>query len=324
MIGPNEPGESLATAREEAGLSIENVASQLHISPRRVVALEENDYEELPEPPYVRGYIRNYAQILDIDPEPLVESYNSILKELNKEKFSSTLPPTDTINIANNEKMIRYTSLAVVIVVTGLLIVWWQSRESTVSKPAFEARDKTEYSADGDLGEVAGEPESAELDTTHFGEKREVSDAESTAASVNEFLANDQNAVKETAQRPGSEAATARSKAITKEQVHTSEVGSATEKTEKPTTPAENSGQGQDEIVLYVQEDSWVDIRDAQDNKLIYKTIGAGQVVTLKGQKPFKVFLGNADGVKLFYNGHEQDVDRFQRGLIARFRLGAQ
>jgi cytoskeleton protein RodZ len=74
---------------------------------------------------------------------------------------------------------------------------------------------------------------------------------------------------------------------------------------------------------LYALEESWADIRDAGQNKLLYETVAAGRVVMLEGAPPLTVFLGNADGVRLEFNGRPYDVSRHKRGQIARFTLNA-
>ena len=79
-----------------------------------------------------------------------------------------------------------------------------------------------------------------------------------------------------------------------------------------------------DEIVLFFEENSWADVRDKNGKKLLYKTMSEGRVVTVKGIAPFKIFLGNADGVKLSYNGRQVNFDKYKRGLIARFTVGKQ
>jgi len=73
---------------------------------------------------------------------------------------------------------------------------------------------------------------------------------------------------------------------------------------------------------MIADEDTWADIRDARQVKLLYETVPAGRTVTLEGIAPFSVFLGNASGARLEYNGKAVDVRPYQRGMIARFVLG--
>lgn len=65
-------GRTLRNARAERGLSIDQVAAETRISGRFLQALEEEAFDELPAPVYVRGFLRSYANFLRIDPDPLL------------------------------------------------------------------------------------------------------------------------------------------------------------------------------------------------------------------------------------------------------------
>ena len=77
-------------------------------------------------------------------------------------------------------------------------------------------------------------------------------------------------------------------------------------------------------LVLYADEESWIDVRDAMQNKLIYETVSAGRRVVLGGAVPLKLFIGNAPGVRVEFNGKPYDFSAYKRGLIARFNLGQE
>ena len=66
------PGRTLAAQREAMGWTVEQVADQLKLAVRQVVALEAGDYASLPGPAVVRGFVRAYAKIVKLDPVPLV------------------------------------------------------------------------------------------------------------------------------------------------------------------------------------------------------------------------------------------------------------
>lgn len=68
-------GERLRAAREEQGISLAQAAAETRILQRYIVALEDGDYQHLPGDVYARGFIRNYAQYLDLPVEELIELY---------------------------------------------------------------------------------------------------------------------------------------------------------------------------------------------------------------------------------------------------------
>jgi cytoskeleton protein RodZ len=70
------PGEILRKAREARGESLGDVAQILKLSPQQIDALENGRFNVLPGATFVRGFLRNYARHLGIDPEPLLAEIN--------------------------------------------------------------------------------------------------------------------------------------------------------------------------------------------------------------------------------------------------------
>lgn len=70
-------GARLAAAREEAGLSVGEIAGRLRLHVNQVRALESEDLTHLPEAAYVRGFVRSYARSLNLDPAPLIDDLNA-------------------------------------------------------------------------------------------------------------------------------------------------------------------------------------------------------------------------------------------------------
>ena len=65
-------GAQLKAQREALGWPVEQVADQLKLAPRQVVALEEGDVAALPNLAVVRGFVRAYAKVVRLDAAPLV------------------------------------------------------------------------------------------------------------------------------------------------------------------------------------------------------------------------------------------------------------
>ena len=70
--GPLNAGALLRAGREAAGLSVAAVAQQLKLAPRQVAALEEGDFTKLPGRTFIRGFMRNYARLLRLDPDTVL------------------------------------------------------------------------------------------------------------------------------------------------------------------------------------------------------------------------------------------------------------
>ena len=69
-------GETLAQARHQAGLSVAQVSEQTRIRPLIIRGIEADDYSTCGGDFYARGNIRDIAEVVGTDPEPLIEEYD--------------------------------------------------------------------------------------------------------------------------------------------------------------------------------------------------------------------------------------------------------
>src|SRR5436190_15201785 len=75
---PVSAGAQLRAYRENAQLTVDDVAHHLKLARRQVLAIENDELDALPGPTFVRGFIRNYARLLRVDPLPLLEASNLV------------------------------------------------------------------------------------------------------------------------------------------------------------------------------------------------------------------------------------------------------
>lgn len=69
------PGANLRNIREERGLSLEFIAQTLHLRVQLIEDIEHDAFEKMPHAVFVKGYLRAYARLLDIDAAPLIQAY---------------------------------------------------------------------------------------------------------------------------------------------------------------------------------------------------------------------------------------------------------
>ena len=79
--------------------------------------------------------------------------------------------------------------------------------------------------------------------------------------------------------------------------------------------------QGEDRLFLSVNADCWVSVADARDRRLVYRIVRGGSTVSVLGDAPFRVTIGNAEAVDVRFNGEVFDHRAFHRGNIARFSI---
>ncbi len=70
-------GEILRKTREDRKLSLARVAEDTNIGPAYLSGLESGDYTGFHGEPYIIGFLRNYAEYLEIDPDPLIAEYKA-------------------------------------------------------------------------------------------------------------------------------------------------------------------------------------------------------------------------------------------------------
>lgn len=111
-------GERLRAAREARGMSVAEVVQVLKFSVRQIDLVERNAWAELPGQTFVRGCVRNYAKLLQVDPLPLLKDLES---ENLPEKSVLVLPGSTNATLPVRDQS-RGTDLAAVF--GGLLLVF--------------------------------------------------------------------------------------------------------------------------------------------------------------------------------------------------------
>jgi len=71
-----EIGSILRAAREERGLTLDDAAEATKIRPAYLEAIEDEAFERLPGATYARGFLRAYAELLGVDPQPLIDEFS--------------------------------------------------------------------------------------------------------------------------------------------------------------------------------------------------------------------------------------------------------
>ena len=138
-----ELGAELRRQRKQRGLAVGEVSERLKLPTRQVEALESGHYEDLPEPVFVRGFLRSYGRFLELD-ETLL---NSLLEQISPvPKVSNTAEANRGADLNFADEKIKkpfpswiFGLLAVAALGTG--VYFWQTKSQTENarKTAEEA-----------------------------------------------------------------------------------------------------------------------------------------------------------------------------------------
>lgn len=72
------PGEYLRQVRLSQRKELAEVAEELKIPEKQLIALEKDDYKSLPEAPFIKGYYRAYAKFLNADATALIQRFDEV------------------------------------------------------------------------------------------------------------------------------------------------------------------------------------------------------------------------------------------------------
>ena len=130
------PGEQLRAARVGYGWSLQDVAANLNLDVDVVRALESGDYAGLPEPAFIRGYLRAYARLMELDDVQLLGTeqppaharLGSVVPVMDSGELLDSGKRKSWPSFAQKQKSTRYRSIIVVLLATVFILgAWWYS-----------------------------------------------------------------------------------------------------------------------------------------------------------------------------------------------------
>jgi cytoskeleton protein RodZ len=283
---PQTPGQILARAREQQGLSRSDVAQRLHMSPWQVEAIESGEYGRLPKGPFLRGFVRNYAKVLGIEPESVL----SMLSEARpKDPLPGIVVPTqnirfDPIGDRLSSPYVKAAAYAVVAVAIGFAgMYWWMYVRPTPpamtgKKPAAEVMPENVASAP-----LPPVPEPAPpRDLTVPAPENAPSPA---AANLEAAKPADGPAPVAAAQ------------------------------------PGVAKG-GQRSLRLRFKGESWVEVRENRSGRIVLQRLNpAGGEAQVSARAPFSVVVGNSPDVEMQMDGTPFNLEAHTRVGVARFTV---
>jgi cytoskeleton protein RodZ len=292
-----EIGARLKAAREARGLDRKDVAQRLRLDVHIIEALETDDLERLPARTFVRGYLRNYARLVELDEKLVAEA----LPEAEATPAAALKRRHGFRGPVAGPALGRWFGYLFLLAVLAALVlfaypalnrVWEQWGEPTpaldqpagLRLPVLSPESNDQAGSEDALEPIWPLPDVDEPDPAGVelpGDMPEESPAPRPPAAV------------------------------------------APESVPVPSPdPEPRSGSTSQEarLVLNFREESWVEIQD-REGRLLYGLMSPGRREVLSGTPPFRLLLGNAAGVDLEYDGQAIDTSAHTRGAVARLRL---
>lgn len=298
------PGALLREKREKSNKSLEEIASVTKIRKSILQAIEEDRYDLLPPPSYVRGFLKLYAREVEFDPDEILRQYGKALKSI-KAKESPKKEQREFQPLIPR----RYIIVASLLVCAGLVYLLFAKSSST--KPAIPVADKPapnaiqDPSATSARGEIAATSDAKDLPDYRILEDETAVpsvDAEDQSSRYPitpplEEDFTDQDVVSPTESlKKGDETAMVSSRAE-----------------ERPAQHEEFT------VRFEARELTWIQLQIG-DNEPFDIMLKAGETYSKSASETLKVKIGNAGGIALFFNDSVL-VDAGEAGQVVNLKF---
>ncbi len=302
-------GVVLKAAREDRELSIAKVADKLKLTPRQIEAIEAEDLAQLPGPVFVRGFIRNYARLLDLEPQQLIAPVDA------QETVSETITaPSEGVTFSTSRvrRWLLLPMLGMVgfIVLVALVYHWLRQGEDALL-PQLPATQQTSEVLKPLPVPVAPATLAAPAVSAQMPAPAPLQTAPVTAPSAPEqgmASAAVRTSVPATlvpAQVPAVPAMPATPPQIT---------------VAPPAQEIQSSSATAHSLRFEAGHDAWIQVVDGKGRRFS-KLVLAGTMETFKGDSPFRLVVGEAAQVRLSFDGHSIDLTPFIGQKVARLTL---
>lgn len=309
-------GELLRTERLARGLSIEDVARQLRLAVRQVTALEEDDYDKLAGGTFVRGFVRNYAKLLQIDAAPLLQQLDQSLPPAAPQSITYQI---EGVPFPSKQKSGSRNLIIAGVIILALLLIYeiYRGNEANVANIGKQPSVSSETRAE--VGE-ATEPLQLQVpDITP-------NDAGGAVSSAEEAPAGEKGSAE---QLPVPAPALVLSPPPVRQVAPPADVPkpantvspSPASQSANTTVAPPGANDGANGIRLVFSGESWTEVKDGRGRLLLSRINPRGTEHVLQGTPPFFLTIGNAAEVKLVYNSKPIDLAPYTNAFGGTARL---
>jgi len=301
------PGALLKAKRKETGLTYAQISERIRVNVHHLEALENEDWDQLPSPAFVKGFIRSYARALGLSEEGLIALY--------QESALPSQPMPKPLQAAPKKKRgFLYLVLVFAVLAGGFAAYEWiehpalreNATQQGPSLPAKEGSEGAHRDAGNRLEQEEAPPNGVKQSMDPKETGREPSREGPTPPGPEETGSGDRpaDAPKET-EGPASSSETANS--------------SETETPARDMSPDSESDVPPLILKATIKERAWVSVTIDGERPKEY-IFDPGSSPEWRAHKGFELLIGNAGGIDLEFNGKKME-DLGKRGQVIRLRL---
>lgn len=294
---PMNVGMALREARERAGLSVNDVADRIKFAPRQVEALEANDFAHLPQATFLRGFVRSYARVLQLDEAVLIAALPVEPSAQPSVKSRGIEVPFPTVQALRRVNLV-WLAAALSVALLLALFVWW-SADAPKAKPEVSTIEAITLPAAGVETASAPQANSAPVEP----------------ATIPDIVPNVET-------KPVIERRKNAEQKIKLPEVKTPVTADgATPVPTKPTLPLEVLKRRPLHFVFV--DDAWAEVKDVNGAVLLSRVNLRGSEQWIGGPRraPYEISISRPANVRLYFKGREIDLSEYAAMEVAHLMV---
>ena len=311
-------GQLLRLAREQQGMHIAILASQIKVPVKKVQALEADQFEEFASPVFARSLASSICRALKVDAAPVLallpQPDNMVLTQTTRVKPEPPVrfrPASQTRSGPSRNTLLVAAGLAVVTLLVAF-VPDLSSKFTSSPAPSPATGLATENVAPAALGSPVQVPEVASASNAAPADS---ATAPNTAATTAPSTAS-------TTTPATAPAAATASVAPAPAAVPATSPAPATAPTSTALAPSTNKASTSTGVLgVTARGDSWVQVLDGQGQLLLSRVVLKGETVSLDGALPLKVVVGRVDQTEVSVRGKPFSMADIAQGNVARFEV---
>lgn len=302
-------GRTLRETREHLGLSVADVANQIKFAPRQIEALEADDFQHLPEAAFLRGFIRSYAKILQLDAQALLAALpesKTVPAELVPASVGMPFPGAQSLLRQNQFWLYAAALLAVVAGIFAL-----SNLMSPLKQPKVE-QVETPLPLPAEVQIIPDTPVqdarvTAPAEADMPKRRSAATKAQSSVPATKTQATGDEPQAQATKPAPGSVAPAPEQPAKPETRPESKPITETPAPAVKPATQPDKLPPVT-QLRIEFGEESWTEIKD-RDGKIISSKVNpAGSELTVYGRAPFTMLIGHGLAARLYHQGKQVDL----------------
>lgn len=291
-------GHILRKARIAKGMSVDDVSRQLRLSVQQIEAIEKENFEKLPGRTFLRGFIRNYASLVQLDSTPLLQMLPESVPVIST--YERTPLTNKQISFSSNRESSGNNRLIIIIILFAVILGAYFTSEN------IGWNKTSDSNAMNNEAKKVAEKASVEIQLPISSPIKTATNTQTNKAPEPSIqISTEKNSNAESGIKAETLIVAAENKSVMQD-------------TEKPAVASSDLGN----LYFKFTADSWVKVVDGKGVPLFEQLKKGGSEQMIVGKRPLSIVLGNASGVNLTYNDQEINIPSYKKqDGTARFTL---